>query len=246
MEYKSYHEMLSRLYDECTDSSGSARPAKDSLDGEDRFLRASEERATSATTTLAGTNLNREILDELEERLGNFHDGARALASGLQTRDVTRKTDQSMIAAAKCMFHKLLGEASENLERVTPQSRDSIRTETARSKHRCSPPEAPGEKSVQQTPTDGPIPPSPSDRSGLHPEKLESVSETQSSRESLEQVIGASVQTWRVDIRIQNVVVHYDDIEFALHRGGEDGHDSRISDVHWTWIRRLECRQVVS
>ena len=36
-------------------------------------------------------NLNREILDELAERLGNFHDSARALASCLQNRDVCRK-----------------------------------------------------------------------------------------------------------------------------------------------------------
>ena len=81
---------------------------------------ASKKRATSATTTLAGTNFNREILDEPAERLGNFHDSARALASCLQTRDVARKTDQSMVVAAKCMFHKLLGEASDDLERVTP------------------------------------------------------------------------------------------------------------------------------
>ena len=78
-------------------------------------------RATSATTMPAGTNLSREILDELAERLGNFHDSARALASCLQNRDVSRKTDQSMIEAAKCMFHKLLGEASDDLECVTPQ-----------------------------------------------------------------------------------------------------------------------------
>ena len=54
--------------------------------------------------------LGREILDELAERLGNIHDSARALASCLQTRDVIHKTDQSMIEAAKCMFHKSLGE----------------------------------------------------------------------------------------------------------------------------------------
>ena len=42
-------------------------------------------------------NTNRGILDELAERLGNFHESARALADCLQTRSVTRETDQSMI-----------------------------------------------------------------------------------------------------------------------------------------------------
>ena len=72
-----------------------ARPALNSLDGEDHFSQAPKKRATSATTMLAESNLNREILDELAERLGNFHESARALADCLQTHDVTRKTDQS-------------------------------------------------------------------------------------------------------------------------------------------------------
>ena len=86
----------------------------------------------------AGTNLNREILDALAERLWNFHDSARALASCLQTCGVTRKTDQSMIVAAKRLFIKLQGEASDDLERVTPQSHENPFIETQRSKHRCS------------------------------------------------------------------------------------------------------------
>ena len=48
--------------------------------------------------------MSRGTLDELAERLGNFHDSARALASCLQKQDVSRKTDHSMIEAAKCMF----------------------------------------------------------------------------------------------------------------------------------------------
>ena len=51
---------------------------------------------------------------------GIFHESARALADCLQTRDVTRKTNLSMTEAAMCMFHKLLGEVSDDLERVTP------------------------------------------------------------------------------------------------------------------------------
>ena len=157
---------------------------------------------TSATTTFAGTNLNRGILDELAGRLVYFHDSARALASCVQNRDVS---DQSMIEAAMCMFRKLLGEARADLERVTPQSHENPHIETTRNKRRCSRSEKPSEepcsrpekqseKSVWQTPTDGtpisvPIPPSPPDRSGIHPEKLESVSKTHPSSEPLEQVV---------------------------------------------------------
>ena len=96
----------------CTTSQGLARWR--------RSLSANyEKRARSATTTLAGTNLNREILDELTDRLGNFHDSSR-------------KTDQSMIEAARCMFHRLLGEARDDLERVTPQPHESLHAETTR------------------------------------------------------------------------------------------------------------------
>ena len=42
-------------------------------------------------------------LDELAERLGNFHECARALIDCLHTRDITRQTDLSMIEAAKHM-----------------------------------------------------------------------------------------------------------------------------------------------
>ena len=170
-----------------------------------------EKASDTCTSTSAGTNLNRDILDELTERLGNSHDSARAMASCLQTRDVTRNTDQSMIEAAKYMLHKLLGEASDDLECVTPLSRKSLHVETTRNQHRCSRFETPSEKpcsrsetlvekscsrfettneqSVWQTPTDGmpmlvPIPSSPPDRTGIWPVKLEPVSKTQPSRES--------------------------------------------------------------
>ena len=67
------------------------------MDEEEHFLQASEKRATSARTMSDEPNTNRGILDELAERLGNFHESARALADCLQTRSVTRKTHQSMI-----------------------------------------------------------------------------------------------------------------------------------------------------
>ena len=125
---------------------GPAQPARDPLDVEDHLSQTSKKRATSATAIPAETNQSRGTLDELAERLGNFHDSARALASCLQNHDISHKTDQSMIEAAKCMFHKLLGVASDDLERVTPRSRESLCTETTQNKRRCSRPETPSEK----------------------------------------------------------------------------------------------------
>ena len=90
------------------------------------MLQTLKKQATSATAVPAETSTSRGTLDELAERLGNFHDSARALSSCLQKHDVSRKTDQSMIEAAKCMFHKLLREASDDLECVTPRSRVNL------------------------------------------------------------------------------------------------------------------------
>ena len=119
------------------------------LHEEDNLPRTSKRQATSATATSAETSTSRGTLDELAERLGNFHDSGRALASCVQKHDVSSKTDQSMIEAAKCMFHKLLGEASDDLERVTPLSRENLNscpealTNKLRSRF-----EVPNEKSV--------------------------------------------------------------------------------------------------
>ena len=131
-----------------TQAESVARPAVNSLDGEDHFLQAPKKRATSAATMPAESNLNRAILDELAGRLGNFHESARALADCLQTRDVTRKTDQSVFEAAKRMFHKLLGEASDGLERVTSQSRKGLHIQTTRNAHRCSRSKTANEKTL--------------------------------------------------------------------------------------------------
>ena len=114
---------------------GPAQPAKDPLDDE----QTSNKRATSATATPAETNPSRGILDEMAELLGNFHGSARTLACCLQSHDLSC-TDQSM-EAGKCMFHKLLGEASDDLERVTSRSRESLCTRPRR--RRCSRSEAP-------------------------------------------------------------------------------------------------------
>ena len=64
-----------------------------------------------------------------------------------------------MVEAAKCMFHKLLGEASDDLERVTPRSRENLSScpETLTNKLRsCF--EMPSESSVWRTSTDTPMP----------------------------------------------------------------------------------------
>ena len=89
--------------DPVTGREGPAQPAKDLLHEEDHLQQTSKRRATSATATSAETSTSRGTLDELAERLWNFHDSARALASCLEKHDVSRETDQSMIEEAKCM-----------------------------------------------------------------------------------------------------------------------------------------------
>ena len=79
------------------------------------FHKLSKRQATSAAATPAKTSTSCETLDGLAERLGSFHESARALANCLQKRDVLRKTDQSMIEAAKCMFHKIAGRGKGRL-----------------------------------------------------------------------------------------------------------------------------------
>ena len=100
---------------------GTAQPVKDPSDEEDNLPQTSKRQATSAT------------LDALAEPLGSFHQSARALANCLQKRDVTRKTDQSVIEAAKCM----LGEVKEDLDRVTAQSQEGLCTEIKQNNQRC-------------------------------------------------------------------------------------------------------------
>ena len=86
---------------------GSAQPAKDPLGEEDHLPQTSKKRATSATAFPAETNPSRGILDELAERLGNFHDSAPA--SCPRNRNVSRTTDQSMVEAAKWYVPRIAG-----------------------------------------------------------------------------------------------------------------------------------------
>ena len=62
-------------------------------------------------------------LSELAERLGNIHESANALTTCLQTRDTTRKTDQSMLEAAKNIFSELLEETNDDLDRALTTTR---------------------------------------------------------------------------------------------------------------------------
>ena len=112
------------------------------------------------------------------------------------------------------MFHKLLGEASDDLERVTPQSHESFHAETTRNKHQCSRPETLSEKPCSRSETPSgksvvPIPQSPPNRSEACAVKLEQVVDGDF-RKQLE--LRASVRTWRMEIRIQDDVVLYDNI----------------------------------
>ena len=96
---------------------GPAHPVKDPSDEENNRPQTSKRQATSAAATLAKTSTSRGTLDELEERLRNFHDSARALAScPQQPRLVSRKTDQKNIEAAKCMFPQIAGGGKGRLE----------------------------------------------------------------------------------------------------------------------------------
>ena len=117
---------------------GTAQPVKEPPDEEDHLPQTLKRQATSAAAVPAKTSTSRGTLDELAERLGRFHESARALASCLQKQDVSRKTDQSMIEAATCMFHKLLGEVRDDLDRVTSQSQGGPHAEIKQSKQRCS------------------------------------------------------------------------------------------------------------
>ena len=75
-----------------------------------RIPQTSKRQATSVAATLAKTRTSCKTPDELAERFGSFHESA---CTGHLPADVLRKTDQSMIEAAKCMFHKLLEEVKD-------------------------------------------------------------------------------------------------------------------------------------
>ena len=82
-------------------------------------------RSTSIMTKPAESNTKQSTFGEVAGRLLNFHESAKALATCLRTGDITRQADPNMIEAAKHLHHKLLREASDNLERVLPQPCES-------------------------------------------------------------------------------------------------------------------------
>ena len=204
---------------------GTAQPVKDPSDEEDNFPQTSKRQATSAAGTLAKTSTSCGTLDELAERLGSFHESARALVHCLQKRDVPRTTDQSMTEAAKCMFHKLLEEVKDDLDRVTPQS------------HPCPRPEESSEISVHQMSTETALPRS---SAGIPEQAVEDDPRKQLELSVPQYQPGEWKQT-----RIRSVHVRHDNIELAPRKGREEGQYSKFSDVHRTWIRWFKRRQAV-
>ena len=94
-------------------------------------------RSTSTTNASIESNTKQGTLSELADRLWNFHECANALTNCLQTRDTTRKTDQSMLEAAKCMFSKLLEETNDDLDRAL-QPQETNRAQATGNGSRCS------------------------------------------------------------------------------------------------------------
>ena len=175
------------------------------------------------------------------ERLGNFHESARALASCLQNHDVSRKTDQSMIEAAECMFHKLLREASDDLERVTPRLRESFCAETTQNKRRSSRSETPSEKLCSRSET---LIGKPRFRTEMPDEKCvwqtstDGTPMSQSSIESLEEVVEGDP---RIEFKMLPCTTTTPNPLFT--EAEQQGKTRKFPDVHWTWIK---CRQAVS
>ena len=61
------------------------------------------------------------------------------------------------------------------------------------------------------------------------------------SRESLKQVAAGDFREQYLESGSQDVIVHYDDTDFALRSSSARGQDSTFSYMHWTWIRWFEC-----
>ena len=94
-------------------------------------------RSTSTTNASTESNTKQGTLSELAERPWNFHESANALTNCLQTRDTTRKTDQSMFEAANSMFPKLLKKTNDDLDRAL-QPQEDHRAQATGNGSRCS------------------------------------------------------------------------------------------------------------
>ena len=164
-------------------------------------------------TTPGESNTNIGNLDELAERLGNFRESVRALADCLHSRDITRQTDLSMIEAAKHMYHKLLEKASDDLERVTPQTRESLHAEATRNKRRCPRPETSNEKSCPRAKAPSERPCSPAETLVETPCSRSRDSETISpSRGPLEQV---RYGEWKYEFKMSKLTTTILNLLFA-------------------------------
>ena len=94
-------------------------------------------RSTSIITKPAKLNTKQDIFSELAERLRNFHGSADALADRLHAGDSTSPTDPNVVEAAKHLYHKLLRNATVDLECMPPQPCESSLAEVTRDKRRC-------------------------------------------------------------------------------------------------------------
>ena len=97
------------------------------------------------------------------------------------------------------MFHKLLGEASDDLDRVTLQSREDLRAESTRNTPRCSRAETASEVFSFS----------------FRDNQSFAWTAGASCRWRFSQatrVVCASVQIWRVEVRVQDVSANFDDI----------------------------------
>ena len=139
-----------------------------------------------------------------------------------------------MIEAARWMFHKLLGEARDDLDRLTPRSQEGLSTEIKQSKQRHahtvilkenpgSRPEEPSEKSVLETSTETPLPQSSA-------EILDQVIEDDPRRQLELSVPQCEPGERKHEFKMSSFTATI--LNPALHRGGEEGQNSKFSDVH--------------
>ena len=146
-------------------------------------------------------------------------------------------------------------EASDDLERVTSQSRKGLHIETIQNAHRCSLSEPPSEKPCSRSEI-------LVGKSCSRPEtpscivKLESASKTRPSRESLEQVADDDFRKqlelslplhkpgkWHYVFQMSSFTTTILNLLFA--EAEHKGQDTQFSYLHWTRIGRFECRQTV-
>ena len=195
-------------------------------------------------TTPGESNTNPGIHHELAERLGNFHESACALADCLQTRDITRKTDQCMIGAAKCMFHKFLGEASDDLDRVALQAREDLRAGTTWNTRRCSRTKTASERRFLAESRNLVVAPrQQANCFVLVPRQSFALTAGASCRRFSEAT--RSVHLFRSGEKYELMSSFTVILNLLFAEAEPKGKTRKFPFVHWSWIGRFECRQLV-